>query len=87
MLISLRRGFCPYNFRKLWNEKIQNFQYRFVFIGECGGDEGRVSRASYSGKTMNGQLRFQCISFKNFIVGNLVLLESYIEDCKSIFLL
>ena len=57
MLISVRRGFYSYDFRKLWNEKRQNFQYRFPFIGECGGDEGRISRAFYSGKTMNGQLR------------------------------
>ena len=65
LLISVRRGFCFYDFskffRKLWNKKRWSFQYRFPFIGECdeGDDEGGVSCEFYSGKTMSGQLCFK----------------------------
>ena len=94
LLTSVRRGFCFYDFskffRKLWNIKRWNFQHRFAFVGECGRDEGGVSREFYSGKTKNGQLWFKCLSliyyfhksnlenvyFVNFIVVNQVVLRS-----------
>ena len=60
LLISVRRRFCFYDlskfFRKLWNKKRGNFQYRFAFVGECDGDESGVSHEFYSGKPMIGQL-------------------------------
>ena len=94
LLISVRRSFCFYDFskffRKLWNKKRWNFQYRFAFAGECGGDEGVVSQEFYSGKTMSGQLCFKFFPFihyfrksnlenvhlVNFIVVNPVYLRS-----------
>ena len=41
-------------------QKRWNFQYRFAFVGECGVNEGGVSREFYSGKTMDGKLCFKC---------------------------
>ena len=41
-------------------QKRWNFQCRFAFVGECGVNEGGVSREFYSGKTMDGQLCFKC---------------------------
>ena len=62
--ISVRREFCFHDFsqffRKPRNKERWNFQYRFVFIGECGSDEGGVSHEFYSGKTKSGQLCFKC---------------------------
>ena len=71
-------------------QKRWNFQYRFAFVGECGGDEGGVSREFYSDKTMSGQVCFnflplmyyflksnlENIYFVNFIVVNQVVLGS-----------
>ena len=93
LLLFVRRGFCFYHFskffRKLWSKKRWNFQYRFAFVGECGGDKGGVSRESYSGKTRSGQLSSKCfpsihyfhksnfnnVPLVNFIVLNQVVLR------------
>ena len=70
LLISVRRGFCFYDFSKLfrkqWNKKRWNFQYRLAFFRECGGDEGGISREFYSGKTMSGQLCFKFFALTHY---------------------
>ena len=91
--ISVRRGFCFYDFskffRKLWNKKGWNFQYRFAFVGECGCDEGGVSHEFYSGNTMSWELCFKCFpSIYSFHKSNLEknLLEKFhssLSDCSK----
>ena len=70
LLISVRRRFCFYDFTKLfrkqWNKKRWNFQYRLAFFRECGGDEGGISREFYSGKTMSGQLCFKFFALTHY---------------------
>ena len=93
LLIFVRRGFCFYDFsnffRDFWNKNKVNFQYRFAFVVECGGDEGGVSTEFYSGKTMSGQLCFtqfpliyyfhqsslEIVCLVNFIVANQIVLS------------
>ena len=47
-----------YVLQKTMEQKRWNFQYRFAFAGECGGDEGGVSHEFYSVK----QLVDNCVS-------------------------
>ena len=52
LLISVRRSYCFYDFtrffKKSWNKSRWNLHYKYAFVGECGVDEGGVSREFYS---------------------------------------
>ena len=52
LLILIRRGHCFYDFTRFfknsWNKSRLNFHYEFAFVGECGAEEGGVSREFYS---------------------------------------
>ena len=40
-------------FQKPWNMSRWNFHYKFAFLGECGADEGGVSRKFHSGNVVD----------------------------------